>query len=168
MTKRAIALLMLVLVIGMVGCGKKKSPEAVPTTAPVTPEAAAPATMAPTPTPTVEPTEEPIPGVEDSIFDQLPPEKEEVQKPDGGEVPDETLPPESEQPAAPDYTLTEYEKYQQLSPTEQKAYMDSFGSIDAFFDWYNTVKEAHEAQKPPISVGDGSIDMSEIAGTNNG
>ena len=46
--------------------------------------------------------------------------------------------------------------------------MNADGSIDAFFDWYNTVKEAHEAQKPPISVGDGSIDMSEIAGTNNG
>jgi hypothetical protein len=51
-----------------------------------------------------------------------------------------------------------------MSPAEQQAYVESFDSIDQFFDWYNTAKAEYEAANPPIDVGDGVIDMEDIIG----
>lgn len=102
--------------------------------------------------------------------------------PESPEEPESTTPPATQPPAteAPDpeeptqgggnnsgtTTMTEYEKYHAMSPSEQQAFMESFESIDAFFVWYENAKAAHDAAKPPIDVGDGSIDLDNIAGGN--
>ena len=40
--------------------------------------------------------------------------------------------------------------------------MESFDSIDAFFEWYNAAKEQHEKENPPIEVDGGAIDLDQI------
>lgn len=49
-----------------------------------------------------------------------------------------------------------------MSPEQQRAYMESFFSIDAFFEWFNKAKEAYEEANPPIEVGSGTIDIGAI------
>lgn len=63
--------------------------------------------------------------------------------------------------------LSEYEKFQSLSPSEQQEYVESFPSIDEFFNWYNAAKEEYEKANPPIEVGSGTIDVSQIIGGKN-
>lgn len=72
----------------------------------------------------------------------------------------ETTPPASS-------TQSDYEIFQAMTPSEQQAYMESFESIDAFFDWYDQAKSEHEAANPSIDVGNGNIDLDEIIGGNS-
>lgn len=58
----------------------------------------------------------------------------------------------------------DYAKFQAMSPAEQQAFVESFESIDAFFEWYNAAKEAYEAANPPIDIGSGNIDLDDIIG----
>lgn len=58
----------------------------------------------------------------------------------------------------------DYEEFTAMSPTQQRLYMESFESLDAFFEWYNAAKEVYEQAHPPIDVGDGVIDMEDIIG----
>ena len=58
----------------------------------------------------------------------------------------------------------DYEEFTAMSPTQQRVYMESFESLDAFFEWYNAAKEVYEQAHPPIDVGDGVIDMEDIIG----
>lgn len=51
---------------------------------------------------------------------------------------------------------------------EQEKYMNSFGDIDAFFNWYNDAKETYEKENPSIEIGNGPIDMEEIINGKNG
>lgn len=73
---------------------------------------------------------------------------------------------ETTKPTEPAAKLTDYEWYNSLSGAEQKAFMETFDSIEAFFDWYNNAKAEYEAQKPGIDVGDGVIDLEDFAGGN--
>lgn len=57
--------------------------------------------------------------------------------------------------------LSEYERFINMTPAEQQAYMESFESIEAFFEWYNQAKAEYEAANPPIEVGDGNIDLGD-------
>lgn len=134
-------------------------------------------------------------GVEDSIFDddehptEAPSDQKDEEtkderdnqqssssankKPETGTTkpaaPTEAKPTEpAEQPGDSDVEPgnMSYEQYQAMSAGEQHAYMDSFGSIDAFFDWYNAAKEKYESEHPPIEVGDSPIDLGEVVGGN--
>lgn len=57
-----------------------------------------------------------------------------------------------------------YKEYVKLTHAQQEAYMKSFESIEAFFDWYEKAKEEYEKNNPPIDVGDGNIDLEGILG----
>lgn len=186
MKKRVAAILLIMLMLVMVACGKKQA-EDQPTTGEVTIETAIPET-----------TEKEIPGVEDSFFDIEPEETteateatEETESQDQDSDssvetteasqpndPDPTEPkptePKATEPSEPaettqptetvssDSNLTEYEKFQNMSPSEQQAYVESFSSIEAFFTWYNAAKEEYEEANPPIEVGSGIIDIGAI------
>ena len=58
--------------------------------------------------------------------------------------------------------LTEYEKYQNMSGAEQKAFMESFGSMEAFFAWLNNAREEYEASIKSIEAGNGTLNLEEI------
>ena len=72
------------------------------------------------------------------------------------------------QPSTPPTDETkpmDYLTFQAMSGAEQRAYQESFESLDAFFEWYNTVKEAYEKENPPIEIGgDGAVDWEDIIG----
>lgn len=74
---------------------------------------------------------------------------------------------ETESEKEPVYVMTEFEKYQAMSPKEQEEYMKSFESIEAFFVWYEQVKAEHDAARPTINVGDGNINLDEVLGGGN-
>lgn len=79
-----------------------------------------------------------------------------------------TTAPETEntEPSGPAVQITEYEWYHALSGEEQMAYMESFGSMDAFFAWYNAAKAEYEESRPSIDVGSGNIDLGDLIGGN--
>ena len=57
---------------------------------------------------------------------------------------------------------TEYERFMNMTPAEQRAFMEDFDDIEAFFDWYNAAKFAYEQANPAIDVGEGDINIGEI------
>lgn len=59
---------------------------------------------------------------------------------------------------------SEYEAYHAMSGAEQKAYLESFESIEAFFEWYNAAAAEYEAAHPDIEIENGSVDLSQITG----
>ena len=82
-------------------------------------------------------------------------------------TPDNTTTPESEpaesnpdQESEPVQTSPEnltpnadadaYLAYYEMSAAEQQAFIDSFGSLDAFFAWHTAAKAAYEAERTPI------------------
>ena len=77
--------------------------------------------------------------------------------------PAETQPAATEPVEVPEGEI-DYETFTAMTPTQQRVYMESFESLDAFFEWYNAAKEAYEQAHPPIDVGDGVIDMEDIIG----
>ena len=165
MNKRiAIAVTAFVLIFALIGCGKK--PEQPKTeTAEVTETVEA----------VVEETEVYVPGtakntLSEEDFDDLAVEETQPHETESTEVKD----PESEEdenrvestvPSVPDEEsvqdatesttpaaaeLTEYEKYHALSGAEQKAFVDSFASMEAFFEWYNAARAEYEDQDAVI------------------
>lgn len=91
-------------------------------------------------------------------------EPQEPQKPEPTQPETETQVPET---TAPGNDRSEYESFQNMDPDAQQKYMDSFDSIDAFFDWYNSAREEHEQKFPDIEISDGTVDMGEIIGGNS-
>lgn len=181
MKNRILAVLLVILGLVMAGCGRKKAEETTPTTVPMTtvettvaetkdiplednifddePEETTEVTRATEETKSqdrnsdssVEPTEAPQP---------TDPKPTEPTKPTETTDPTEgTKPAEDE---SSDGNLTEYEQFQNMSPEQQQAYMESFESIEAFFEWLNEAKEAYEKANPPIEVGSGIIDIGAI------
>jgi hypothetical protein len=58
-----------------------------------------------------------------------------------------------------------YERFQAMTPAEQRAFQDSFEDLDAFFDWLDAAKEAYEKENPPIEIpDDGVIDPDDFLG----
>ncbi len=87
------------------------------------------------------------------------PETKPVQPTQGADEPEEP-----EQPTEPKEEMT-YEIFRNLTPAQQRAYQESFESIEAFFEWYNAAVAAYEAANPPIVVGPGDIvDLNKIPG----
>lgn len=65
-------------------------------------------------------------------------------------------------PQEPEDTVQcEFEKYHSMSPADQRAYMEGFENIEAFFDWYNEVKADHEELHPSVDISDGKINLSD-------
>lgn len=55
---------------------------------------------------------------------------------------------------------TAYENLMAMSGEDQKAFMESFGSMDAFFAWLDAAKAEHDAIKAPIEIGsDGVVNI---------
>lgn len=62
--------------------------------------------------------------------------------------------------APKDPVKMDYQTFQSMTGAEQRAFQDSFESIEAFFAWYNAAKEAYEKENPPIEVGgDGVVTL---------
>ena len=55
--------------------------------------------------------------------------------------------------------LTEYEKYELMTPEEQQAYYESFDSPEDFFAWYNAAREAYEEANRGVDVEGETIDL---------
>lgn len=69
----------------------------------------------------------------------------------------ETSPDETEPSHDVSNTLTsEYIAYYNMSAEEQQAFIASFDSIEAFFQWHTAAKQAYEDSRTPI---DGSIPL---------
>lgn len=77
--------------------------------------------------------------------------------------PEETTTPAEKNPDTPAKETTEYEKYLAMSGQQQKAFMESFDSIEAFFEWLNEAKAEYEAANPAIEIDDVVIDLGENA-----
>ena len=61
----------------------------------------------------------------------------------------------------------DYQTFQSLTGAEQRAFQESFESLDAFFEWYNAAKEAYDKENPSIEIGDsGVVDMTTLPGNN--
>ena len=75
-----------------------------------------------------------------------------------------TQPAEEEQKSPDNSGLTDYERYNTMSGEEQMAFIESFGSIEAFVEWYNAAKAEYEAANPDIEIGDGIIDAGDLVG----
>lgn len=62
--------------------------------------------------------------------------------------------------APKDPVKMDYQTFQSMTGAEQRAFQDSFESIEAFFAWYNAAKEAYEKENPSIEVGgDGVVTL---------
>lgn len=59
----------------------------------------------------------------------------------------------------PDPEDVDYREFMDMTPAEQQAFMESFESIEAFFEWYEAAKEKYEKENPPIDVGDGNVTL---------
>lgn len=175
MRKILLFVLMTALLLAMIGCGKQTG-ETQPTTTQATTE--------PSGTTSAETTEN-MGALEDSDFGDeteettSPTEETEPLETDPLETDPEETDPEETDPVAPEATkpteapagdgntdplVAEYEAFTALAPAEQQKFVESFATIDQFFNWYNAAKAAYEAANPPIDVGDGKIDLEEIIG----
>ena len=164
-----IAVLVLALVIGLIlilgGQGNGKGAAApsgsVIQTTPSDPTADP--TADPSTDPTADPTS-PIQGgaVQDSIFDDDTQQATQTTVPTAGNTgTDSPVPPTVD--TVPPSAMT-YEKYHAMSPRDQRLYMESFGDVEAFFQWYNAAKEQYEKDHPAIDIGDGTVDLSKLPG----
>lgn len=192
MRKRAIALLLAVVMLLCIGCGKKDSGGTEPVPTPENMEA-----------PETQPQSETMPGTAknefDSDFDFDEPEETESpateetgdrenepeqtkpgenkpgsNKP-GENKPEQTKPQETEpEETEPEEPTTEstgaaeeadrvtYEEYNNMTPEEQVAFFQSFGSVEEFMAWYNQAKEEYEKEHGSIEIEDGNIDLGDI------
>ena len=73
--------------------------------------------------------------------------------------------PEGQPPASesdqPEKLLT-YEEYWLMDGKSQAEYYNSFGSDEAFFEWYNAAKAEYDAAHPGVDAGDGEIDLGDL------
>ena len=167
MNKRLIALLMAVIMILCVGCKGKKGNEA---TAPA--ETQMGATEAPAPTETLHP------ALTDNPFDENYTEAV-AETAEATEVAEETEaateaatePAKETEATEPEATEDDgemtYEKFMSMSAADQQAFMNSFPSVEAFFEWFEAAKEAYEASRNEIEIGDGSFDLGDLINGSN-
>lgn len=96
------------------------------------------------------------------------PEMTEPQQTQPTQSAEPTQSTEPAQPTQPTESASEgeldYETFTAMDPAEQRVYMESFESLDAFFAWYNAAKEAYEQEHPAIDVGDGVVDLGGLGG----
>lgn len=193
--KKRILVLLLIVVLLLAGCRKNKNQEAtVPmqTTVAETTEESVPGVgknifdqngnVNPEYTqPQTEETTKPTETTPQVTVPQGPsgsdgPGLQEPEAPDDDVVPPSVKPtekdpeptqPTGKEPESSDDKTLDYQKFQAMSPSEQQATMESFESIEKFFDWYDAAKKEHEEANPPVDVGDGNIDLDQIINGKN-
>lgn len=106
-------------------------------------------------------------GLEDSPFGT------EATQPTDTTVPADTTSPsqaiDPEESTAPTQTPSDsltYEAFINMTADEQLAYIESFESDDAFFDWYNAAKSAYDNANSGTELDGGTIDLGDIIGGN--
>lgn len=94
------------------------------------------------------------------------PQDEPTQKPTGGKDTPATQPsaPDDEDKDEDKDTVLTYAQYIALAPEQQEAYVDTFDSLKAFINWYNTAKAEYDQDRDSIEI-DGPIDLEDIIGT---
>ncbi len=132
------ALLALCLVLALTACAPGETPVTEPEDPSVTGPSEADVTE-PTDAPT-EPTNEPS--------EPTAPPTEPTASPTEPAVP-------PTEPSAPAPEDVDYETYNAMSGDEQLAFLESFDSMQEFFDWYNAAKAKYEAENPGIEIGPG-------------
>ncbi len=174
MNKRWIAtILAAVMLLTLLGCNSQKPAPTDPSYVPDGTDSHLPSESTgdasePQPSEDVQPSSEPD-GTED-VPDESTSDASEPgeSKPDESEPeeskpvesqPEDTKPNETEPGDTTSAYAAEYERYQNMTGAEQKAFMESFDSIEAFFDWYNAAEAAYKELHPDIEVGDGSVDL---------
>ncbi len=113
--------------------------------------------------------DETAPSGEETLAGENAEVTEEAAETEAEEEPEETTAATEEATEVPTETvakLTEFEWYNALSGEEQMAYMESFDSLAAFFDWYNAAKDEYEQLHPSIEIGNGEIDLGDLLGGN--
>lgn len=55
-----------------------------------------------------------------------------------------------------------YKEYLAMTPTEQKAYYDSYENFKDFVAWHNAAKAEYDAENGSVEIQDGKIDISDI------
>lgn len=155
-TRLTAILLVICMLFALAGCGQEE--KTIPAETVQTTEAVE----------TTAPTE--YVGFRD-LDDPSPAETEKAEETEAAEQPTEAPTEAPEEPseapdaggnAAPEVVHTEYEKYMNMSGAEQKAFMESFDSIEAFFAWLNQAQAEYEALHPEIEVGSGgTVDLTK-------
>ena len=103
----------------------------------------------------------------DGLYEPDDPEDSDVSPRPTEKKPDPTPATEKEteatqpDPQPQEDELTEYEKYQAMSPEDQYAFMQTFPDMESFLQWYSQVKAEYEAANPPIYVGNGKLDLKD-------
>lgn len=178
MNKRIIALMLFsIMILTLVGCGKKQEPTQVSDSFSVSePE------LDPTPIPGVVEVETPMERPEDFLDVASPTEAPAEQNNEHSDVPEtgeqgedsdtDTVPSPTAEPIDPDSVghipnSTAYEQYQNMSGEDQLAFMESFDSVEAFVAWYNAAQAEYEAKNPAIEIDGSVIDMNELLGGTN-
>ena len=163
-----------ILALSMVfsACGAKKD-DAVTQPAPTN-------TVADTTVPETEYEVPDVPGLDRNAFSED--EFEEMQKqtePEETKAEDSADPEETEEaPAATENIVfeegtsqesgtgakvdTEYQRYMAMSGTDQKAFIESFESMEAFFEWLDEAKAYDESVNGAIIVEGDTIDLGKI------
>lgn len=81
----------------------------------------------------------------------------------GGEASAETQPTGAGSSNSGSESLSvSYEEYNSMTPEAQVAYYNQFSSMEAFVKWYNEAKAAYDAEHGSIEVGDGNIDLGDL------
>lgn len=73
--------------------------------------------------------------------------------------------PENTGKPAPEKSGVTYLDYHSMSADQQKAFINSFGSYDAFFEWHDAAKKAYEDSLIELD-GTTPVDMEDITGGN--
>jgi len=84
--------------------------------------------------------------------DSTEPSEEETDPTEEETKPEDTDPTEGD-------TITDFEWYNSLSGAEQQEFMNTFESVEAFFEWYNAAKSEYDALHPDVEINDGNIDL---------
>lgn len=60
-------------------------------------------------------------------------------------------------------TKCTYEEYHAMTAETQKKFFEEFDSVEDFFEWYNDAKAKYEKENGAIEIGDGEINVGDIA-----
>lgn len=111
-------------------------------------------------------------GVGENLWDDDEDTTEETTKPAEATKPNNTEPedttvPSTEPEQDPERTKTEYELYMEMSAEEQKKKLESFATVQEFFDWLERAKQEYEDSLDYIEIdGNGPVDIDGILDKN--
>lgn len=157
----AVVLALTLTVGSLVGCTENEVPaQSTPTQSSVTTVPSS-TTKLPTTTPTTYPVTLPTMPTD-------PPTLTPTTKPSTKPTTRPTTRPSTSTPttpsSVPSIEETTYEDYTKMSGSEQLAFIQSFESMDAFFNWYNTAKQKYDKENAGTELNGGSVDLGDLIG----